>query len=184
MNYYISDIHFGDKRIFELCNRTKSIMEFEKSFITRWNMKIKAEDDVYILGDISYDGYKKIIDIFKKLNGRKHILIGNHDEWILNNPNIHSDLCRLATIDFILIIKDKNREVFLCHYPVMDWPNIENGSIHLYGHIHNKDKSEIKEYFKNKMAFNVSSDVVNHEPRTIDELIILKEDNKNETLVN
>ena len=52
----------------------------------------------------------------------------------------------------------------------MDWNCRDNGTIHLYGHVHNKNIAGMKEYFADKLAFNVCMDVNNFEPKTLDEL--------------
>ena len=49
--------------------------------------------------------------------------------------------------------------------------NIDKGSILLYGHVHNKHIPEVDEYYRNKLAFNVSMDVNDFEPRTLLELV-------------
>ena len=36
-------------------------------------------------------------------------------------------------------IVDENKKVVLFHYPIMDWEDSQYGSIHLYGHVHQKD---------------------------------------------
>ena len=186
MNYYISDIHFGDQRLFELCKRPfSSLEEMEAYIIQKWNNKVSEKDTVYIVGDIGYD--KQSINIYKQLNGIKRLVIGNHDESIIDYiRGTHL----FASIDYMCLINDVDRKVFLCHYPIMDWPEYDNKGILIYGHIHNKTEQndnrfkEIKEYYKNKMAYNCSIDVIGFEPRTINELMTLKEANKNEAYIN
>ena len=51
----------------------------------------------------------------------------------------------------------------------------QRGSYHVYGHIHNKNISNIKNYYKDKLAFNASADVIGHIPMSLDELIKIKE---------
>ena len=85
MNYYIADTHFGHDNIRRLSNRPfDSVEEMDKTIIENWNSKIADSDDVYILGDFSYKS-KDPIEYLKKLNGRKHLIIGNHDNKLLRN---------------------------------------------------------------------------------------------------
>ena len=188
MIYYISDIHFGDQRVFDKCKRPFiDLNHFQDEIIKRWNNKVNKTDTVYVLGDIAEDFYSDVIKIFKKLNGIKHLIIGNHDLLLLDiikKSNI------FESIEYMKLIKDNNRNVFLCHYPVMDWMEFSRGGYHVYGHIHNKTKEhdfayiQIKDYFKNKKGFNAGVDVTNFEPVTLDEMIKLKEVNKNEPYIN
>lgn len=186
MNYYISDIHFGDQRLFDLCKRPfSSLEETETYIIQKWNNKVSEKDTVYIVGDIGYD--KQSINIYKQLNGIKRLVVGNHDESIIDYiRGTHI----FASIDYMCLTNDEDRKVFLCHYPIMDWPEIDNNGILIYGHIHNKTEQndnrfkEIKKYYANKQAYNCSIDVIGFEPRTINELMTLKEANKNEAYIN
>ena len=186
MNYYISDIHFGDQRLFDLCKRPfSSLEEMDAYIIQKWNGKVSDEDTVYVVGDIGYD--KQAINIYKQLNGIKRLIVGNHDESIIDYIK---ETHMFASIEYMCLINDEDSRVFLCHYPIMDWPEDDNNSVLVYGHIHNKTEQndnrirEIKEYYANKKAYNCSIDVIGFEPRTLKELMTLKEANKNEAYIN
>lgn len=57
MIYYISDLHIGHKAALRFDERPfADVKEMENEIILRWNQKVTAEDDVYILGDVFY-GY-------------------------------------------------------------------------------------------------------------------------------
>ena len=65
MRYYISDLHFYheslltkmDCRGFENCDKMHEYM------IERWNKKVRENDEVVILGDVSMERGKKTNDI-------------------------------------------------------------------------------------------------------------------------
>jgi calcineurin-like phosphoesterase family protein len=188
MIFYISDIHFDDQKIFDKCSRPfKDLNEYKEEIIKRWNKKVNQDDVVYVLGDIVEDNSKASIGIFKKLNGIKHFIVGNHDLNLLKDIE-ESGL--FQTIKFMDLIDDNGRKVCICHYPVMDWMEFNRNGILVYGHVHNKTPKngeayrEIKEYYKNKPAYNCGVDVTNYEPVTLDEMIMLKEANKNEPYIN
>lgn len=188
MIYYIADIHLRDESIFIKCKRPyNDIFEYEKELNLRWNKKVTPFDTVYVLGDIALEGCTEAIDIFSKLNGHKHLIIGNHDE------NLSEYIKRSGLFDsvnFISLISDAGRKVCLCHYPLMDWMEFNRNGYHVYGHVHNKTAAngeayhQIKEYYKDKLAFNCGVDVVGFEPVTLNELIKLKEANRNEPYIN
>lgn len=188
MNYYISDLHFGDERIMNLCERPfDNLKIYEKSIIDKWNAKVREEDTVYLLGDIAANDYFYVIDIIKRLNGKKHLIVGNHDVEMLEFYGMHKVF---DSIKYMCEIKDNGRTVFLCHYPVMDWGDLSKEIYHVYGHIHNKTiknnlaYNQIKKYYSNKLGFNCCVDVTKFEPVTLDEMIQLKEKNKNEPYIN
>ena len=86
MIFYISDIHFDDQKIFDKCSRPfKDLNEYKEEIIKRWNKKVNQDDVVYVLGDIVEDNSKASIGIFKKLNGIKHFIVGNHDLNLLKD---------------------------------------------------------------------------------------------------
>ena len=81
MNYFISDLHLGHKNVLKFDNRP---------FIDNWNSKVNDNDDVYVLGDISWHNATKTIEIFKQLKGRIHLIQGNHDNRILKNKELYN----------------------------------------------------------------------------------------------
>lgn len=188
MIYYISDTHLGDLRVFNKCSRPfTGLEELEREIVNRWNSKVKEEDIVYVLGDIAEDGYRKAIDIFKGLKGHKRLIIGNHDLAMLDSIK---ESGVFESMEFMKLIDDNGRKVCLCHYPLADWMEFSRGGYHIYGHIHNKTENndiaykQMKQYFKDKLAFNAGVDVINFEPVTLDEMIELKEANINESYIN
>ena len=82
---YTSDNHIGHFNAIHLCNRPyKTIEEMNTDIIKKWNAKVKPEDDVYILGDMffKYTDIQQVKDILKTLNGKKHLIKGNHDKFL------------------------------------------------------------------------------------------------------
>ena len=188
MIYYISDTHFKDQKIFDKCKRPfKSVDEMEEVIINKWNKKVNDEDIVYVLGDIGKDDYSSTIDIFNRLKGHKHLIVGNHDHDMLEDIKKSNVF---ESIKFIDLIMDGEYKVCLCHYPLMDWMEFNRDGLLVYGHIHNKTEKTgyayklMKDYYKNLKAYNAGVDVIDFEPRTLKELMILKEVNKDEPYIN
>ena len=50
--------------------------------IERWNKKVRENDEVVILGDVSMERGKKTNDILQQLNGRLFLVQGNHDNYL------------------------------------------------------------------------------------------------------
>lgn len=188
MIYYIADTHLRDQAIFDKCKRPfKSLNEMENAIISNWNNKVKDDDIVYVLGDIAKDDDFDAISIFIKLKGHKHLIVGNHDHLLIERIK---DSKIFESVKFIDLIIDKDRKVCVCHYPMMDWMEFNRKGILVYGHIHNKTAKNglaykmIKEFYKDLPAYNCGVDVCGFEPKTLDELIHLKEVNKNEPYIN
>ena len=50
--------------------------------ISQWNKKVRKNDEVVILGDFSIDKGEKTNELLCRLNGRKYLIIGNHDRFL------------------------------------------------------------------------------------------------------
>ena len=178
--YYIADMHLGHKNILAYDNRPfKVIEEHDCAIINNWNNRVKEEDDVYILGDISWYNPDKTYDIIKSLNGNKHLVIGNHDYELLKNDKIKS---LFVEIDDYIELNNDSSGIILCHYPICMFKNNYYGWIHLYGHVHNgfeynmieRMKYELIElYDKQYNMYNVGCMMpyMNYTPRTLKEII-------------
>lgn len=168
MIYYISDLHIGHKAALRFDERPfADIKEMENEIILRWNQKVTTEDDVYILGDVFY-GYKgKPADFLHQLNGRLHLITGNHDYGLLKDREASG--C-FAEIDKLKMIIDNGRYVVLCHYPLIDWNKKHFGAYHVYGHVHKKINDEILFMMKQKRAYNAGCMINGYVPCTLEEL--------------
>ena len=159
--YVTSDLHFGHKNIIKYENRPfNKIEEMDKAIIDLWNETINDEDLIYILGDFSWYKGEKTNEILKTLKGNKILIIGNHDENFLKdkkfNRNLFKEIC------YYKELKINKTKIILFHYPIIDWNGKNNGSIHLYGHVHtmiNKDTEYMNNLQKEYNCFNVGIDV-------------------------
>ena len=137
MNYYIADTHFGHANIIKFCNRPyKSVDEMDEELISNWNKKVKINDDIYIVGDFIYKQSGSPENYINKLNGRKHLIMGNHDHSWLNKADSSRWFADISPLKLIYD-NDAKAHVVLCHYPLMTWIKEKQGSYMVYGHIHN-----------------------------------------------
>lgn len=167
--FYIADTHFGHDNIRRLSKRPfKSVGEMDKTIIENWNRKVTNNDDVYILGDFSFKGGDPI-EYAKQLNGKKHLIIGNHDKVLRQHPEFKKYFVEKVDVK---TVQDGDTSVFLCHYPLVEWPGYYNNCIHLYGHVHNTFHNETTSYAASmNNAYNVGVDILNFEPCTLEEIL-------------
>lgn len=179
--YYISDLHFGHKNALAFDNRPfKTIEDHDNTIINNWNNTVGIDDEVYILGDISWYNVTKTIEIFKNLNGIKHLIIGNHDKKLLKSRELQSLFCEIT--DYKEISLDDNNGVILSHYPIPCFNHHYYGWYHLYGHVHNSFEWNMMERVKYEMVelydkpcnmWNVGAMIpyMNYTPKTLLEII-------------
>jgi calcineurin-like phosphoesterase family protein len=133
--WFTSDNHFGHKSILRFCPETRmrcaDTDEMNEKMIEIWNNIVALEDRVYTLGDFSFMNTQKTEEVLKRLNGRKFLIKGNHDNWV----NSHLTSYFEAVYDYKKISIDGKR-VVLFHYPIWEWENMHHGSYHLFGHVH------------------------------------------------
>lgn len=159
----------------KLCGRPfSSAKEMDEYIIQRWNEKVLKDDTVWVLGDlVSPEHFNK--DVLNRLNGNIYLILGNHD--YVSRDEIDSTKICLYTYSMFYFDsglfgnKIEGHNVVMSHYPIMEWNGIEKNTIHLYGHVHNKNLPLVNEYYKDKLAFNVCMDVNDFEPKTLNELI-------------
>ncbi|MGL4739418.1 MAG: hypothetical protein ACRC41_01225 [Sarcina sp.] len=174
MNYYIADCHFGHDKIIEHCGRPfLNVIEMNEYMIENWNSEVKKNDDVYIIGDIAF-GKNTLKKYITRLNGKKHLILGNHDNVILKKVDRNILEKCFVEITQYKEIKDNGRDVILFHYPIMEWNKKRYGAYHIHGHIHNR-VDKVQEYSKEiKNMFNVGVDIIGYNPVTLNQLICKK----------
>lgn len=169
--YFTSDLHFEHANIIKICNRPfNSVQEMNEAIVNNWNSVVKANDIVYILGDVmmnkDVNAVKKYID---RLNGSKVLIVGNHDYF--------KKRYLAAGYDFFLYIKsyeelEYNKQRFiLMHYPIMDWNHMFRGSYMLHGHMHNKAVYNYQNRQNGVKRYDVGVDANNFAPVSIDDII-------------
>ena len=175
MDYYISDTHFGHEAIIRFCDRPfASVAEMDRVLIESWNARVGEDDDVWVLGDVVFDRDGDPARYLKKLNGRKHLLIGNHDEAYALQVDPATGQTPFGSyfesIDYALRRTDeKGRKLWMAHYPLMEGPR---DTWVLYGHIHNHRDQGYWDVLRNMdRALNCSAEVNGYMPVTFEELV-------------
>lgn len=173
MEYFISDTHFGHKGALLWNNgkvrpQFKDITEMNETIINNWNSVVNPDDTVYFLGDFAYKVSKIYAEqIFWRLNGHIHLIIGNHDYKIASKlENCFESISQIKEITFK---NDKgcDQEIIMCHYPMMSWRHKEKGSWHLHGHTH----GSINHLNENIKRLDVSVENWDYTPISLEKLI-------------
>lgn len=136
-NWFISDTHFGHNNIIKYSNRPfKDVDEMNELMIKDWSTVVDPEDNVYHLGDFAFMKPQPTRQLISRLPGKKHLILGNHDRWIIENWNSLLRDDGFASIQYYRELKIAGKMIVLFHYGQRVWNKSHRGSIHLYGHSH------------------------------------------------
>lgn len=171
MIYFTSDLHFfHDREFIYLPRGFKSELEMREYYVKMWNDTVTNEDDVYMLGDFCLgQRFEDIKELITSLNGKIHLVIGNHDTDM--KIKLYETLDNLVEIrDVIPRFKYDKFRFYLSHYPTITSnleSNISECVINLHGHIHSK----VKFYEDRPYMLNISVDAQENKIVSIDYVI-------------
>ena len=151
--FFTSDTHYGHANICSATSRWVNATNLTRDFesLEQMNSGIVGginynvgEDDILIhLGDWSFGGFDNIAEFRNRIKCKNiHLTYGNHDHHIRNNKGDIQSLFK-STQDYLhLDIRRPNGKLmdkfsFVCmHYPIASWNGMNDGVIHLHGHVH------------------------------------------------
>ncbi len=165
MRYYIADLHFfhGAMNGSMDCRGFQDVDEMNRVMAERWNRKVRDNDEVVIIGDLSWGSAKQTRELLDRLRGRLYLIQGNHDRFLTGKE---IDLGRFQWVKPYEELYDNRRKVILCHYPILFY----NGQYRLdregnprtymlYGHVHDTKDQRLVERFQEITRNTVITDV-------------------------
>jgi calcineurin-like phosphoesterase family protein len=172
--WFTSDQHYGHRNIITYCGRPfvlpgrePSLAMMHDTLDQRWNLRVKDEDEVYVVGDFSFGPLAVVASRLKRLNGRKHLVRGNHDR--------HSNAAfRRAGFETVQKALWLDEWTLVIHRP-QDWVNhalLEQGPRLrvISGHHHGLYKVKVDAL--GATWYNVGVDVRGFAPVTLQELLV------------
>lgn len=87
--FVISDTHFSHENMLKFTDdkgklvrgdRFSSVSEMDEIMIANWNSVVNPGDRVYHLGDVFFGDKERFKSLWPRLNGRKDLIVGNHDD--------------------------------------------------------------------------------------------------------
>lgn len=163
--FVIGDCHFWHSNIIKYCNRpwwrkdengagVPDVEKMNADMIEIWNSIITSDKQtVYVNGDFCFGNRTKVKAIFDRLNGRKRIVLGNHDtckfkdyyeigfDRVYDKPVMIGSFCILS------------------HEP-LQW--VKDGDVYMnvYAHVHTQEM--YKDYTSN--SFCTSAERLSYKP--------------------
>lgn len=138
--YLISDTHFNHGNILKFTDRNtgkpvrpfQSVHEMNETMVENWNNTVKPGDKVYHLGDVFFGSKEDFKVLWPRLNGRKRLVVGNHDDVKFLSSG--------AFFEKVMLWR-KFENLLFTHVPVHPSTLQENRfdgrpMINIHGHIH------------------------------------------------
>ena len=178
--FFTSDFHFNHYDIINFAGRPfRTNEEMNEELIRRFNSKVPKDGISYILGDlyISSQNPEILSSWIWRLNGKKHLILGNHDYF---EKDFYLNCCGFESVSQYCEISVGKQIIVMSHYPMMSWNHVHRGAWMLYGHVHGtfrrvEELIRSKIYPLNKWVGSKTMDVgidnnVNLEPFSYDEI--------------
>ena len=154
--WFTSDTHYNHANICRATTNWTGADNLTRDFssldrmndeLVYWINGYVGQDDILIhLGDWSFGGFESIKAFRDRIVCKNvHLVLGNHDHHIQRNKDNVQSLFSSVHEYLYLEVKRPGRSkkeamdrfTFVCmHYPIASWNNMNNGVIHLHGHVH------------------------------------------------
>jgi calcineurin-like phosphoesterase family protein len=150
--WFTSDTHYGHSNI---CRATsnwpdegktrdfESLDKMNASIVNAINNNVGPDDILFHLGDWSFGGFERIAELRHRIMCQNiHLVLGNHDHHIdRNKEGIQSLFASVNKYHYLTLKVDKGgshdvHRMVLCHFPIASWHDLNQGVIHLHGHVH------------------------------------------------
>jgi calcineurin-like phosphoesterase family protein len=188
--FFTSDTHYSHSNI---CSATTnwsvndgyarkfdSLEDMNQRLVDNINNMVGENDILIHLGDWSFGGFDKIEEFRSQINCKNiHLTFGNHDHHIERNKEgiqkLFSSVQQYLRLEVRRpLTKSMNEKfTFICmHYPIASWHDMNQGVIHLHGHVHLPPHLRVAD----GKAMDVGVDGNGLEPISLDEIVELMKD--------
>lgn len=127
---FYSDPHLGHANILKFREGFQTLEEHYEVLAHNYNQTVSPKDIVYFLGDVTFT--REALYQLKTWNGRKILILGNHDTDREVNIN---DLVVSGVYEEIHSLKKYKSDYWLTHCPIH--PSELRGRLNIHGHTHN-----------------------------------------------
>lgn len=190
--FFTADTHFTKATVIQQDIRPfDNVKEMDEALIANWNGKVGEDDDVYVLGDLTDTKSPDIaMSILEKLNGRIHVITGNHDEIVMRlmsddeaSRHLRDKLVEVTPYKEMTVEDANGNEWFIVmsHYPMFAYNKSSHiggkgdHTVMLYGHVHyGHEFWELREHMHERdmpwRGVNVGTMVWGYTPVSLDDI--------------
>lgn len=136
-HWLISDTHFGHENIIGYASRPfENAGQMDAYMVQMWNERVKPQDHVYHLGDVtmerSSDRVEWFVGLIRSLHGHKRLVLGNHDHMTIKTY-VAAGFEKIRGTGVWL-----GNGLLLSHFPVHPTSIGLRSKACVHGHIHEK----------------------------------------------
>lgn len=141
--FFTADLHLGHRNIIGY-NRPEfdNLEQMHEAIVERWNHVVRPKDVVYVVGDVAFG--KDNIHYLAQMNGRKHLIMGNHDTYHVKEYELYFDHI-WGCIGY--------KHCIITHIPIHP-QQFYRFKLNIHGHLHHVDK----DLAKDQRYYNVCMD--------------------------
>ena len=123
------------------------VEHMNETMVENWNKTVTQNDKVYHLGDVGFKSFSALKSIMDRLNGKKILIKGNHDNLKLSQyAQMFSDVRAYHVLDGMV----------LSHIPIHP-DSLNRWKANIHGHLHNN-------ILEDNRYFNVSVERIDYAP--------------------
>lgn len=158
--FFTSDTHFNHKNIILYCQRPfETVEKMNEVLIANWNSKVPSDGIVFHCGDFALGGSEAWHKIMPRLNGKIHLILGNHD--LKNFRQGYAD--SFASVQEQLTIDIGKKKIILTHFPLLCYHGTWGSEMNVWnlmGHVHTlKSNNSGKDFERLQYLFPTQYDV-------------------------
>jgi calcineurin-like phosphoesterase family protein len=143
----------------------QNLEQMDNRIVENINSTVGEDDILFHLGDWSFGGKEQIFEFRKQIKCKNiHLILGNHDHHIegdkivpqnetITFKELFSSVAHYRTLTVSIpqertskmVNQPKNKKFrfVLCHFPIASWKDMNQGVMHLHGHIHTPNKYKV-----------------------------------------
>lgn len=147
--FYTADLHFNHDFVAGTRGYPYAAGH-DEVLIERFNKHVTKRDHLWILGDLGMGSLTKVLEKASRLNGVKHLVLGNHDPGHPMHKGSHNKLRRYYDVFESVSLHEqhtiKGTKFMLSHFPYFgdhkdedrytEWRLQDTGMNLLCGHLH------------------------------------------------